>query len=126
MHSSGLRGSDFDLICDGSSISHNTFFADIANTDRLGVFSPDGSEGLGTALLVLAHVTAFYDRYRARGKDFFAYPDYFTFQRRSPCVAYGSLDVWPAHKNVTVGSGHGDTLATITDLCGYHPRRPPS
>lgn len=115
MHSSGLRGNDFELTRDGVPVSHTAFFADLSDTDRLGVFSPDGGEGVGASLLILAHVTAFYDRYRARGDDFFAYPDYFTFQRRSPCVAYGSFDVWPAHKNVTVGSGYGDTLAAITD-----------
>ena len=115
MHSSGLRGEDFPLRRDGTPVSHTSFFADVAATDRLGVFSPQGGEGLGACMLILAHVTAFYDRYRAQDEEFFAYPDYFTFQRRSPCVSYGRLDVWPAHKDVTVGSGRGDTLAAITD-----------
>ena len=115
MHSSGLRGEDFRLRRDGTPVSHAALFADVAATDRLGVFAPQGGEGLVVCLLILAHITAFYDRYRAQNEEFFAYPDYFTFQRRSPCVNYGSLDVWPAHKDVTVGSDRGDTLAAITD-----------
>ena len=115
MHSSGLRGEDFRLTCEDKPIRHDAYFADLTAADRVGVFAPEGLEGLGAWVLLLAHVTAFYDRYRAHGADFFAYPDYFTFQRREPCMEYGQLDVWPLHKNVTVSVDPGETLAAITD-----------
>ncbi|MBM3459911.1 MAG: hypothetical protein FJX77_15425, partial [Armatimonadetes bacterium] len=81
MHSSGLRGTDFDLAFQGRSVAHAEFFRDWRSTDRVGLLTPDPTEGLGAATLVLACVTAFYDRYRERKEEFFAYPDYFTFQR---------------------------------------------
>ena len=82
MHSSILRGSDFRITQQREEVSHARFFRDLSTTDRVGVFAPEGIDGLGAYLLLLAHTTAFYDRYRAIGDDFFAYPDHYTFQRR--------------------------------------------
>ena len=76
MHSSILRGSDFRITHQREEVSHARFFRDLSAIDRVGVFAPGGIDGLGACLLLLAHTTAFYDRYRATGDDFFAYPDH--------------------------------------------------
>ena len=115
MHSSFLRGTDFRITHQGEEVSHDRFFRDIGTTDRVGVFAPGGVDGLGACLLLLAHTTAFYDRYRATGDDFLAYPDHYTFQRRTPTAAYGMLDVWPRHKDVTVAGDASQTLDAILD-----------
>ncbi|MDP7131889.1 MAG: hypothetical protein QF437_15435, partial [Planctomycetota bacterium] len=83
-------------------MAHSEFFAGFANTDRLGLFTPDRFEGAGAVTLVMAYVTAFYDRYRESGSEFFAYPDFFTFQREAPCADYCMFDIWPYHKNVHI------------------------
>ena len=115
MHSSFLRGSDFRITNQGEEVSHAGFFRDLGTTDRVGLLAPGGIEGLGACLLLLAHTTAFYDRYRASGDDFFAYPDYFTFQRRTRPASYSMLYVWPGHKNVPVAGDAGATLDAILD-----------
>ena len=114
MHSSFLRGSDFRITHRVDEVSHARFFRDLGTTDRVGVFAPGGLDGLGACLLLLAHTTAFYDRYRATGDEFFAYPDHYTFQRRTRPASYGMLDVWPGHKDVPVAAA-GETLDAILD-----------
>ena len=115
MHSSTLRGTDFALTLEGVPVSHADFFEGFARTRRLGVVCPAPLDGLGAAALVLAHVTAFYDDYRAAGGEFFAYPDFFTFQRASPVADYGMLDLWPNRKNLSVGPAAGDAADALTD-----------
>ena len=115
MHSSFLRGSDFRITYQGEEVPHARFFRDLGTTDRVGVFAPGGVDGLGACLLLLAHTTAFYDRYRATGDDFLAYPDHYTFQRRTSPASYGMLDVWPGHKDVPVAGDAGQTLDAILD-----------
>ena len=115
MHSSFLRGSDFRMTHRREEVSHAQFFGDLDATDRVGLFAPGGIDGLGAFLLLLAHVTAFYDRYRATGSEFFAYPDYYTFQRRTPAASYSMFDVWPGHKDVQVPEDAGGTLDAILD-----------
>ncbi len=115
MHSSFLRGSDFRITNRRQEVPHDRFFRDLGATDRVGVFAPGGIDGLGAGLLLLAHTTAFYDRYRESGDAFFAYPDYFTFQRRTPTASYSMLDIWPGHKDVPVADDPGATLDAILD-----------
>ena len=115
MHSSFLRGSDFRITHQRDEVSHARYFRDLSATDRVGVFAPGGIDGLGACLLLLAHTTAFYDRYRATGEEFFAYPDHYTFQRRTPPACYSMLDVWPRHKDVPVAEDVGETLDAILD-----------
>ena len=112
MHSSALRGSDFEIEVAGVSTSHDAFFADVGKTTRLGVVAPDRFEGTGAAILVMAYVTAFYDCYRAEGDEFFAYPDFFVFQGQTPVASYGMLDAWPDHKMVYVDPGEMATAVT--------------
>ncbi|MEE2658233.1 MAG: hypothetical protein VX733_06990 [Candidatus Latescibacterota bacterium] len=115
MHSSVLRGEDFRLQWRGVATPHCEFFAGLQPTDRLGVFAPGGSEGAGAATLILAYVTGFYDRYREQGEEFFAYPDYYSFQCAEALRPYSMFDIWPEHKNVAVSDDPKQILAAICD-----------
>ena len=115
MHSSTMRGTDFDIRVDGKPVDHSAFFDGFTRTRRLGVFAPNGVDAAGAANLIMAHVTAFYDCYRAASDDFFAYPDYFAFQCQDPPFNYSMFDIWPDHKCVPVGSTPGERLTSITD-----------
>ena len=115
MHSSKLGDSDFEMIARGHPVALAEYFRGFTNTKRLGLLAPNGLEGVGAVNLVMAHVTAFYNTYRATGEDFFAYPDYFTFQSRAPKAAYGMFDIWPEHKDVLVGTDAAERLNAITD-----------
>ena len=115
MHSSTLRDSDFEMIAAGHPVALAEYFRGFTNTKRLGLLAPNRLEGVGAVSLIMAHVTAFYNAYRATGEDFFAYPDYFTFQSRAPKAAYGMFDIWPEHKDVLVGTDAAERLNAITD-----------
>lgn len=113
MHSSHLRGSDFELIQDGSGVQYETYFRSFTITDRLGFVTAHPFDGLGAIALVMGYVTAFYDRYREAGDDFLAYPDFFSFQRHLPLARYGMFDIWPDEKNVYLPEEYWDALSTI-------------
>lgn len=115
MHSSKLRDGDFEMVIRGRPVALAEYFRGFTNTKRLGLLAPNRLEGVGAVNLVMAHATAFYNAYRALGEDFFAYPDYFTFQSREPKAAYGMFDIWPAHKDVLVGTAAAERLNAITD-----------
>ena len=114
MHSSSLRGSDFHLSWKGGDVSHAGFFRGHGRDTRLGLHAPDGTGGVGAVTLAMAYVTAFYDGYREEGGEFFAYPDFFTFQRRDPLVNYCYFDFWP-DKDVRVPENRNATVAAIAD-----------
>lgn len=101
----GLQPADF-----------TTFCPDYHELDRIGVVSPTLEAGVHhTSHALLALTTAFYDILRARGTDFFDYPQHFAFVGATDghlCTGNGSLpldtpnlwdawswlDVWPANK----------------------------
>lgn len=114
MHSSILRGSDFQVSWMGREVLHREFFRDHDRDTRLGLLAPDGTEGVGAVTLAMACVTAFYDGFREDGGEFFAYPGFFTFQRRDPLVDYGYFDFWP-DKDVRVPDDANATVAAIAD-----------
>ena len=114
MHSSSIRGTDFKIAWRGKAIQHVKFFLSVRDTDRVGIVIPHRLEGIGAITLIMSYVTAFYDRYRERGSEFFAYPDFFTFQRETPCADYGMFDIWPYHKNVHVPPDAQQTVEAIT------------
>ncbi len=115
MHSSKLRGSDFQITTSDQPVAHADFFADTLKIDRLGVVAPKRYEAIGAVTLIMAYVTAFYDHYRSEGSNFFAYPDYFTFQKENPVADYAMLDIWPAHKNIHIPDNANESAAAITD-----------
>lgn len=114
MHSSILRGSDFRVSWMGHEVSHGDFLRDHGRNARVGLLAPDGTEGVGAVTLAMAYVTAFYDGFRKEGGEFFAYPDFFTFQRRDRLVNYCYFDFWP-DKDVRVADDHNATAAAIAD-----------
>lgn len=116
MHSTEiLRGDWFEILRDGAPVSHAEFFAGFTKTRRLGLVAPNRIDGAGAVNLLMAHVTAFYDCYRADGEEFFAYPDFFAFQPATPLATYGMCDIWPDHKLVEAGSDPNALLQAITD-----------
>jgi len=115
MHSSTLRGTDFKIAWRGNALAHAEFFSSARETDRVGVVIPNRFEGIGAITLLMAYVTAFYDRYRERSSEFFAYPDFFTFQRQAPCADYSMCDIWPKRKNVHIAQDAQQTIESITD-----------
>lgn len=116
MHTSEvLTSDDFVFSRDGAPLSLTEVIPDLTTLDRVGVVTRQPTDGAGASNLILACVTAFYDLYRATGEDFFTYPDYFTFQPGKPIANYGSLDIWPPHKNVPVSGDPEQMLQAIND-----------
>lgn len=115
MHSSHLRGSDFSLEVGRNKVDHASYFAGFDRNRRLGLVTPDGIEGVGAMVLIMGYITAFYDTYRAAGGSFYAYPDFYTFQNRTPLASYTMLDIWPTHKDVYVEPDPAAMLNAITD-----------
>jgi hypothetical protein len=113
MHTSDLRPSDFHILQNEQSVAHQNCFQSITQLDRLGFTTESSLDGLGAAALILAHIAAFYDRYRERGTDFFAYPDFFSFQDKLPVTDYGMLDIFPREKNLHLPDDPWDALSTI-------------
>lgn len=114
MHSTSIRGKDFRIEWQGCEVAHERFFAQVTDCERVGVLMPHSCDGLGAVTLIMAYVTAFYDCYRRRGGDFFAYPDFFTFQRASPCADYSMCDIWPMYKNVQIPADAQRTAEVVT------------
>lgn len=115
MHSSTLRGRDFKISFNQRPISHADFFTDFSKFTRVGLVAPNGIDGVGATALIMACVTAFYDCYRLKGEDFFAYPAYYTFQHVQPLASYTMLDIWPKHKDVWVKKDPVELLNAIND-----------
>ena len=83
--------------------------------DRLGLVVRDPCGAVGASNLLLAAVTAFYDRQRARGEEFFIYPDYFLFHLDRPLGDHSMLDVFPAHKEVVVPDDPEAIVEAVND-----------
>jgi hypothetical protein len=83
--------------------------------DRLGVVMSSPCGAAGASALITATITAFYDIHRARGGDFFAYPDYYLFHVGRPLGDHARLDVWPRRKEVVVGEDPQEILEAIDD-----------
>ncbi|MBT4979767.1 MAG: hypothetical protein HOI20_02880 [Gemmatimonadetes bacterium] len=115
MHSSSLRGTDFEIEVEGKPIQHAALFSEFLPTRRLGIVAPACFVVGATVNLLMAYVTAFFDCYRASKKEFFAYPDFFSFQTSETKTRYGMFDIWPAHKDVMVEHSHGACINAITD-----------
>jgi hypothetical protein len=100
--------------------------------DRLGVVVRHPLGALGASTAILAAVTAFYDVQRARGGEFFIYPDYFLFHVGRRRGDHNMLDVWPDHKEVVVADDAEEILRAINDrgvtrlLVEERPRGEPS
>jgi hypothetical protein len=116
MHSSGeLRSSSFRIAADGRDLPLTELFDGFDDHDRLGVVLHSPCGAVGASALITATVTAFYDIQRARGPEFFIYPDYFLFHVGRPLGDHSMLDIWPGHKEVVVENEAERILEAIND-----------
>jgi hypothetical protein len=116
MHSSReLRSSSFEVRVDGRPARVEDVFEGFAEQDRLGVVMSHPCGAVGASALITATITAFYDFHRARGRDFFVYPDYYLFHVGRPLGDHARLDVWPRRKEVVVGEDPQAILEAIDD-----------
>ena len=111
MHSSKeLSSAMFAHEVDGRAATLADIFPGFDGRDRLGIVVRSPGGALGASALILAAITAFYDLERARGDEFFRYPDYFLFHVGPPVGPYAMLDIWPDHKEVPVPAGDPEAL----------------
>lgn len=143
MHTSKLlQASDFGYRRRGatgwSNVDLTAVCPDYHPQDRVGVVSlylEDGIRHAGAALLAL--VTAFYDALRARGGEFYDYPQHFAllaveegqvrtregpwpFDATTVARPWGHLDVWPESNWIASG---GSAAAMLRKLCDLHLQR---
>ena len=116
MHSSNeLRSDAFAILLDGAPASIEQVLPGFDERDRLGVVVRHPCGAVGASTLLLAAITAFYDLQRARGGEFFIYPDYFLFHVGGPLGDHSMLDVFPSHKEVVVPDEPEALLEAIND-----------
>jgi hypothetical protein len=116
MHTSKeLRRDSFAIEIDGESASIDDVLKGFGSHDRLGLVVRDPCGAVGASNLLLAAVTAFYDRQRARGEEFFIYPDYFLFHVDRPLGDHSMLDVFPSHKEVVVPDDPEAIVEAVND-----------
>jgi hypothetical protein len=100
---------------DGRPASLEDVFEGFGEQDRLGVVMSRPCGAVGASALITATITAFYDLHRARGPDFFVYPDYYLFHVGRPLGDHARLDVWPRRKEVVVDESPQAILEAIDD-----------
>ena len=109
MHTSqALRSSHFQyrrIHADGCQpVPFSSFCASYHEQDRVGVVSSRLEDGvLHTSYALLALTTAFYDRQRARGGEFFIYPQHLAIigaDRNGVATGAGDLDLAPEEDGV--------------------------
>jgi hypothetical protein len=116
VHSSReLRSSSFEVRIEGRRTAIRELFEGFGEQDRLGVVMSRPCAAVGASALITSTITAFYDFHRARGDDFFVYPDYYLFHVGRPLGDHGRLEVWPRRKEVVVGEEPQAVLEAIDD-----------
>jgi hypothetical protein len=115
VHTTALRSDEFAITVDGRPSSLHDIFPGFTEHDRLGIVIHEALGAAGAGTLILAAVTAFYDRLRASGEEFFAYADYFAFHVGADHGTLRKLDVWPPHKEVVVANDAELILEAIND-----------
>lgn len=116
MHSAQeLRTSSFRVTVAGEEVRIVDLFDGFGEHDRLGVVVGRPCGAVGASALITATITAFYDLQRARGDDFFIYPDYFLFHVGRPLGDHARLDIWPRRKEVVVPEDPQEVLDAIND-----------
>jgi hypothetical protein len=103
MHSSRELTSDlFAVEIEGRAASLADLFPGFGEQDRLGVVIRGPCGAVGASALICATITAFYDIQRARGEDFFVYPEYYLCHAGGPHGDHARLDVFPPRKEPIV------------------------
>lgn len=110
-----LSSPSFAVQVEGRAATLDDLFPGFVEHDRLGVVVRHPCGAVGASTLILAAVTAFYDAQRAKGEEFFIYPDYFLFHVGARLGDHGMLDIWPAHKEVVVRDEPEELLRAIND-----------
>jgi hypothetical protein len=110
-----LRSSAFEIEVAGRAVGLPDLLQGFGEQDRLGVVIGRPGGGLGASALITATITAFYDLQRARGPDFFIYPDYYLFHLGKPFGNHSRLDIWPEHKEVVVPAEAQEVLRAVND-----------
>jgi hypothetical protein len=110
-----LRSSAFEIEAAGRVVGLPDLLEGFGEHDRLGVVIGRPGGGLGASALITATITAFYDLQRARGPDFFIYPDYYLFHLGKPFGNHSRLDIWPEHKEVVVPAEAQEVLRGVND-----------
>jgi hypothetical protein len=110
-----LRSSAFEIEAAGRVVGLPDLLQGFGEQDRLGVVIGRPGGGLGASALITATITAFYDLQRARGPDFFIYPDYYLFHLGQPFGNHSRLDIWPEHKEVVVPAEAQEVLRAVND-----------
>jgi hypothetical protein len=110
-----LSSPSFAIQVEGRAATLDDLFPGFVEHDRLGVVVRHPCGAVGASTLILAAVTAFYDAQRAKGEEFFIYPDYFLFHMGARLGDHGMLDIWPAHKEVVVPDEPEELLRVIND-----------
>jgi hypothetical protein len=130
MHTSrALRSDDFEITADGGPATVADLLPGFDEHARLGIVVREDGGAAGASTLILAAVTAFYDRLRATESDFFAYPDYFAFHVGRDRGTLRMLDVYPGHKEPVIDDSADAVLEAINDRGVTHllvPDRPPT
>jgi hypothetical protein len=99
----------------GHRVGVPELFVGFGEQDRLGLVMSEPCGAVGASALISSTVTAFYDIHRARGDDFFVYPDYYLFHVGRPLGDHARLDVWPRRKEVVVSEEPQEILEAIDD-----------
>jgi hypothetical protein len=110
-----LRSSAFEITVAGREAGLTDLFEGFGERDRLGVIVGQPGGGLGASALITATITAFYDLQRARGPDFFIYPDYYVFHLGGRLGDHSRLDIWPDNKEVVVPAEAQEVLRAVND-----------
>lgn len=110
-----LISASFTVELDGQPVTIPELFPGFDGRDRLGIVVNHPGGALGASVLILATITAFYDMQRARGDDFFIYPDYFVFHVGQQHGNHSMIDIWPDHKEVVVANEPEAMLRAIND-----------
>jgi hypothetical protein len=105
----------FKITVGGRQVRLVDLFDGFGEHDRLGVVISRPCGGVGASALITATITAFYDLQRARGTDFFVYPDYFLLHVGRPLGDHARLDIWPSRKEVVVPEDPEQLLEAIND-----------
>jgi hypothetical protein len=110
-----LSSADFRITVSGRPATVDAVLPGFDEHDRLGVVITEDWGAAGASTLILAAVTAFYDRLRATESEFFAYPDYFAFHVGAHRGTLRKLDVFPDHKEVVVAAEPEALTRAIND-----------
>jgi hypothetical protein len=116
MHTSAqLRSEHFEISVGGRPGTIDALFPGFDERDRLGIVIDRDWGAAGASIVILAAVTGFYDRLRAGGRPFIAYPDYFAFHVGRARGSLRKLDVFPSHKEVVVAADPEQILRAVND-----------